>query len=173
MAVSWKELTERLEAETERLSGECPDEIKRFHYGLITHSDAGKYSYNQYLGHFVHLYGFYFAESDFILPSILRFAGKPIYSLECLKDMLRTMTPTELGYAGQNQMGALAKEVHQALDGVETREQFLQLVKAWSAYVSRRYWWLHWYFPWGAGPAISPRISPEDVKEMARLLETA
>jgi hypothetical protein len=63
--------------------------------------------------------------------------------------------------------------MHESLKSIETREQFLELAKAWAAYVSRRYWWLHWYFPWGAGPAICPRRSAEDVKEMARLLDSA
>lgn len=173
MTMLWQKTVEQLEAETLKLSLECPDDIKRFHYGLITHSDAGKYSYNQYLGHYVHLYGWFFSMSDFVLPSIVRYGGNPIYSLEALKDMLHNTIPTEWGWAGQYQMGELARKVLDSFGSIETREQFVELAKAWNAYVSRRYWWLHWYFPWGAGPAICPRISAEDVREMARLLETA
>lgn len=32
------------------------DKVKSFHYGVITHSEAGKYVMNQYFGHCVHLY---------------------------------------------------------------------------------------------------------------------
>jgi hypothetical protein len=171
MTVVWQETVKQLEAETQKLALECPNEIKRFHYGLITHSDAGKYSYNQYLGHFVHLYGLYFALSDFILPMIVRFAGDPVYSLDALKDLLRKFTITDLSYGGQNQWGEMAKKVQAAINDVSNREHFTELAKAYHAYVNRRYWWIHWYFPWGAGPAICPRVSAEDVKEMARLLE--
>ena len=169
MSVPWQEVKAQLEKETDRLSLECPDEIKRFHYGLITHSDAGKYSYDQYLGHFVHLYGFYFTTSDRILPTIGRLAEDPRYSLEVLKDLLRQFTPTEMSYAGQMGLEQMAKRLLATLDGIETREQFVELLKAWNAYFSRRYWWLHWYFPWGAGPAVCRRVSPDDVREMARL----
>ena len=45
----------------------CPDEIKRYHYGIITHSDAGKNALNQYFGHWVHAYAHYIMYSSDIL----------------------------------------------------------------------------------------------------------
>ena len=60
MTKPWQQLKAELEAETEHLFETCPDEIKRFHYGLMTHSDAGKYSLNQFFGHQVHCYAGYY-----------------------------------------------------------------------------------------------------------------
>lgn len=173
MAESWQEVKIALEAETRKWSAVCPDELKRFQYGLITHSDAGKYSYNQFLGHYVHLYGFYFAEASMITTTMEGMAGDPRYNLDQMKDVLRRFTPTDMSYGGQTTLGNMAKRVLGSLDTLGSKDDFIQLLGAWACLVHRLYHWCHWYFPWNAGASVCRRISKEDVKEMQRLLETA
>jgi hypothetical protein len=170
LAETWQEVKKALDEETRKWSAVCPDELKRFHYGLITHSDAGKYAFNQYLGHFVHLYGFYFAESSMIVTTIEGMVNDPRYDLDQLKDILRRFTPTDTSYSGQNILGSMAKRVLACLDTLGSKADFLELLGSWACLVARLYWWCHWYFPWNAGPAVCRRTSKEDVKEMQRLL---
>ena len=175
MAKSWQELKKKLEEETRKISLTCPDEIKRFHYGIITHSEAGKYSLNQYFGHFVHLYSFYYCYSDLILRSLLRLATDPEFNLAQLKKVFYQSAPIGLmaEYGGQKTLATYAEEMVRALDTLETKDEFIELMRVWNAFASRLYWWVHWYFPWGAGPAICPRLSPDDIKEIARLSQSS
>jgi len=174
MAKAWQDLKAELEEEIQRLFTTCPDEIKRFHYGIITHSDAGKYSLNQYFGHWVHLYAFYMSYSDQVLGSLMHFANDPHFDLEQMCILFRQFAPPRaiMEYGGQNTMANYVDEVVATLDTLKTKEEFIQLLKAWMAFVSRLYWWLHWYFPWGVGPGLFPRLSPEDIKEIVRLSQT-
>ena len=170
MAKSWQELKKELEEATRKIMVTCPDEIKRFHYGIITHSDAGKHAINQYFGHMEHTYDWYVGRVDHIYPSILRLATDPDFELKHIKKMFCAAAPASFGeYAGQKSVANDAKEMVGALDTVQTKEEFVELMKAFQAYVGRLYAWFHWYFPWGVGPSLFQRVSPEDIKEIKRL----
>jgi hypothetical protein len=165
MALSWQELKIELEEETKKLFETCPDEIKRFHYGIINHSDAGKYNHNQYFGHMVHTYGYYGIYS-LNMPEIIKQLGAdPQFDLEHLKKMYLAIygsAPFFAKYSGQKLVGKYTEEMKNVIPAIETKEAFFELLGAFQAFMSRLYWWFHWYFPWGAGPAVSRRLSPED-----------
>ena len=113
MAKSWQELKKELEEETKKVFLTCPDEIKRFHYGLITHSDAGKHALNQYFGHWVHLYSGYYVYSDKILATVLHLATDPDFDLKQLKKLFREFTPTGpmTAYGGQKSRTKYSEEM--------------------------------------------------------------
>ena len=168
----WLELMKDLEKETEKIFETCPDEIKRFYYGIITHSDAGKYAKDQYFGHWVHLYGEYYSYSSTFMTSMIGWAADPNFSLKQFKKLFVPLSAGAIGlglYAGQETLGKYTKRMFELIEKIETKEQLVQLMQAWATFVSRLYWWVHWYFPWGVGPAIAYRKSPEDIREMARL----
>ena len=177
MAKSWQELKKELEEATRKIMTTCPDEIKRFYYGTITYSEAGKYNLNQYFGHFVEAYDFYSTYSIFILASVLSLATDPEFELKHVKKMFSDMSAggvaTFLEHGGQKTLAKYLDEMLTALDTVQTKEEFVQLVKAFKAYVTRCYTWIHWYFPWGLGPPSFQRRSPEYLKEMIRLSQTS
>lgn len=174
MAKSWQELKKQLEEETEKISDTCPDEIKRFHYGIITHSDAGKYSLNQYFGHWVHLYAYYSMYCSSTLAIIMRLANNPDFELNHLKELFIQSVPVGpfAAYGGQATMDKYGNEMLKALDTVQKKEEFIELLDAWQVFISRLYWWIHWYFPWGVGPALCRRLSEEDIREIERLSAT-
>lgn len=176
---SWRDLKAELVAETRKLFKACPDEIKRFHYGLITHSDAGKYALNQYFGHWVHAYAHYMMYSSDILDSVRRCARDPAFDIVQIKHLFCDISrPNNLPgllveYGGQVSLGRYIDKTVAVLDSVQTKEDFQELLGAFQAYVTRLYWWFHWYFPWGIGPAVCRRLTPEDVKEIVRLSQVA
>ena len=61
----------------------------------------------------------------------------------------------------------------EAWDTLETREELIELLNVFQEFVTRLYWWFHWYFPWGVGPGLFRRLSPEDIKEIVRLNQTS
>jgi len=174
MARDWKQAI----AELDRLSLEaienCPDEIKCFHYGIMTHSNAGKDSYNQYFGHWVHSYVMYmnFAATEMTLIRTL--AVDPDFNVVQLKKLFYAMAKPRgeekllREYTGAVHLADAIDIVDEALPSVTTNEQIGQLMAAMQGYCGQLYWWFQWYFPWGLG-TICQRLSPDDIKEITRL----
>ena len=169
-----EQLKTTLANEIKEIASKCPDEIKRFHYGLITHSQAGKFALNQYFGHWVHSYCVYFIYLMDIFPYISKLAADPNFNLNQVKQVFRDISQTEdlfllTEYSGQKTLGIYLDKMVKVLDVIDTKEEFSELLDVFRAYLSRRYCWFHYYFPWGLGPSAFQRIEPEDVKEMMRL----
>ena len=176
MAREWQELKKELEEETRKIFLTCPDEIKRFHYGIISHSEAGKYSLDQYFGHWVHAYARYYYYSGETLDSIRRMAADPDFDLTQVKKAFSTSSLVwtfMAEYAGQKLMAKYVQQMLDALDTLQNKDEFIELLDAFQAYTSRLYWWFHWYFPWGIGPSLCHRLSPEDIREIVRLSQTS
>ena len=172
MVTPWQNLKAELEEEAKRIFLTCPDEIKRFHYGLITHSDAGKYALNQYFGHWVHAYAGYYGYSGDMISTIRGMAVDPDFELKHLKKAFVLGSKSSLflaEYGGQTTLGKYVVKMTDVLNTLETKEEFLDLLNTFSLLVSRLYWWFHWYFPWGVGSAMCQRLSPQDVREIERL----
>jgi hypothetical protein len=171
----WLSLKKELQRETKRIFMDCPDEILRYRYGVITHSDAGKHALNQYFGHWVHAYAHYMLYSGDILDSICRLARDPSFKLEhCKKMFIDNSKPSGedmllVAYGGQKSLGLYIEKVISAFDSVDTKEDFIDLIKTFQSYATRLYWWFHWYFPWGIGSSICRRLEAEDIGEIARL----
>jgi len=180
MAIFWKDLKTEIEAEIKKIGGTCPNEIKRFHYGLITHSDAGKYSKNDYFTHQTHAYACYFIYTLDILSSIGRLAANPDFGLAEAKMMFEDISLTQSGnmyvlitYGGQKSLGKFIHSMVDAFKTINTRDEFVELLDTFGAYVSRLWAWMHWYYPWGIGPAVFQRVESEDLEEMQRLIKEA
>jgi hypothetical protein len=169
---NWKEVKKDIEEETKRIFLTCPDEIKRFHYGIITHSDAGKHSFNQYFGHWVHAYAGYYYYSDAI-GCIIRMAADPEVDIKMVKkthgNIIMSTSPIFGQYAGQMIQAKYSTLVYEAIDTCDNKDELIELLTSYLTLISRLYWWFHWYFPWGAGPSIAPRMTKEDLKEINRL----
>jgi len=176
MEKSWQELKKELEEETRKIFLTCPDEIKRYHYGIITHSDAGKYSFEQYFGHWVHAYAGYYSYTG-LIGNIMNLAMDSGFELAQVKKIFEAVimssSPVFGEYGGQKLQAKYSAKVVEAWDSVQTKEELVELLKAFHAFISRLYWWFHWYFPWGIGSSLCHRLSPEDIKEIARLSQTS
>ena len=178
MAGLWLELKRELGDETRKIMVTCPDEIKRFHYGIITHSEAGKYALNQYFGHWVHAYAHFFIYANDMLSGVHRLAQDPEFDLNHLKKMYCDISKPgnvpmlTVSYGGQKTLGKYIDKMIEVLDTLQTKEEFIELIEEFQVFISRLYWWFHWYFPWGIGPGSFQRLLPEDIREITRLSQT-
>jgi len=172
MGGQWEALKEELEQETKKLVKNCPDEIKRFHYGIISHSEAGKESLNQYFGHWVHTYGFYYIYSMTIPQSIRRLTLDPemelVHGKKIFCDFF-SIVPFMAEYAGQEMITKFSQKMIGVMDSIDTKEEFVELLDVFHTYFIRLYWWFHWYFPWGLGASSCQRLTREDIDEIVRL----
>ena len=177
MAMNWREVKAELEKRTLEIFEDCPDEIKRFHYGIITHSDAGKHSLNQYFGHWVHAYAHFMLYAGDMLDTVRRMTADPDYNLIQATKLFTDLSKPHgnhmllVEYGGQARLGDAIDLVTGAMPSLESKEDFLELLTAMQSYASRLYWWFHWYSPWGLGTSCQ-RLTPEDIKEIARLSQT-
>ena len=55
----------------------------------------------------------------------------------------------------------------EALDDLETTEDFIALTGSMMTYVVRLHRWIHFYFPWNLGVAF-PHRNPDDLAAFAR-----
>ena len=127
MAKEWQKVKRELTKATEDIFITCPDEIKRFNYGIMTHSDAGKNALNQYFGHWVHGYAGYMIYSSDTIDAIRQLARRPTFSLVQAKEMFAYMTkPPDreytiamiVKYAGQVSLGKYVDKTLAAMDSV-------------------------------------------------------
>jgi hypothetical protein len=172
MAKNWKEVKADLQRQTNETFLKCPDEIMRFRYGIITHSDAGKLSFDQYFGHWVHLYAWYLT-MVYEVNQIIALARDPTFDFRLVKRVFWTVVADgarfTAAYGGQKLILQATSATHEAMDSAGSAEELAQLLETYHTFLSQLYWWMHWYFPWGIGPVLCHRMSNDDIKEMVRL----
>jgi hypothetical protein len=171
MENAWLKLKEKIMHEAKKIQAKCPDEVKRFHYGLMTHSEAGKYAMGQYFGHWVHLYSGLITW-DYMVSILLGIAMDPYFDFETVKKLFRVFfgDPSFMReYAGLGTFASFLEEIGKNLDDLRTKEEFADLISALKLYIGNLYAWHHYYFPWGIGPVFFRILTEEDIEEIERL----
>jgi len=170
VAAQWQELKAKIEAETQRIWLQEPDEMKIQRMGLLKNK-AG--SYGQYFGTWDFANGMMRDLSMYTMYPMLRLMVKGNFSLDQMKEMYTTIVPvyTEyLRYSGYPTLSAFCREFRACMDGIETKEDFIDLYKAMLMYCNKLAAWVYHYAPWEM--AVSFRQKDEAwVKEAQRLLE--
>lgn len=158
------ELTAALEAETEKIWLEEPDEIRAMRLGVFT-SDAG--SYGQYFSNLVFVNGDMRALSTWITPAVVvRALDSDDYSLDQCKELFSWVNLVNvdfLAYCGFVTFGEFVHRIVAVFDQIDTKTELSQLLGAWYAYANRLYLWVHHSFPWGLGTAY-PKPKADDVE---------
>ena len=167
--MNWKDVCEKIDAETSAIQSVPPDEVlKIFHYRIID-SRAGSYDQN--------FTTMVFAEGDcralafYNANNLLLVAEEESFSLEQMKIMARLYLPVGsefLGYCGLKKVWEFAQDVTGALDSLETKDEYKELLNSFNTYVSVLHGWVHHYFPWNLGE-LFPQKSKREVMKMAEL----
>ncbi len=169
MAESWKELKKEIEAETERIRLQEPDEVKKIRLGLI---ESGAGSYGQYFTTYDFVHHEVRAFGCYNLYGILKAAELPGFTLDQLKALLRIYAPVSaefIGYCGLQTIWDFTKRTLDILDTIESEDDFLGLIASLTRYVNQVMSWTHHYFPWGIG-VLFPQRTKEDLEDALRLV---
>lgn len=167
--MDWKAVRENIERETVAIQYTPPEEVlKIFHYGII---DSGAGSYGQYFTTMVFAEGDCRALAFYNANNLLIVAEEGSFTLEHLKTMARLYLPLGsefLGYCGLKKIWEFTQDVLGALDTVETKDDYKELINAFNTYVAVVHGWIHHYFPWNIGE-LFPQKKKGDILKMAEL----
>jgi len=167
----WQELKVAIEAETERIWLNEPDELKIQRMGLLKNK-AG--SYGQYFGTWDFANGMMRDLSMYVMYPMLKLYQSDNYSLDQMKQMYSTIIPvfTEyLRYSGYPTLCKYCYAFRDAMPEIENKEDFLSVYKALLKYCNKLAAWVYHYAPWEM--AVSFRQKDEEwVKEAQRLIDT-
>lgn len=168
--MDWKEVRDRLNKESESIHFTPPDEVLRlFKYQIIP---SGQGTGGQALTTMVFVAGDCRALAYYIVLILARLVDEPSFTLEQLKLLFRESVPLSAEFQGTCGLTKLWDFVHDilgVLDSLETKDDFRELLDAFSIYITLLHGWVHHYFPWYIGE-LFPQRKVDDVKEMARLM---
>jgi hypothetical protein len=168
MTKTWQELRDEIKAEALRIWFEEPEEIKKIRLGIYD-PPAGAM-------------GQYFTTWDFVVgmvrdlamspvTAILKLVKNPLFGLDQLKVMLSTFIPiyTEfLGYCGLRTLERFTNEMLDLMPDIKTKEEFYDLLSAYSMYCNKLQAWCVHFFPAGLGFPYKLKTK-EELQEMARI----
>jgi len=171
MPVKWKDLKERLDAETKKMMLEEPVDVKRLF--------AGIYPYNVGVG------GQYFTTICFVWASMqglgftyvsngfLRVLNDPDFTVDQCKKLFKyTHVMNDfLGFAGLEMLHDFTKEVLASFDSIKTKEELTELMISYFKYAGKLYGWVHQRFPWGLGYGVFRTKNPKEIQKMAKNLK--
>ena len=173
MGKNWKDAKEEIDRETQRVMFTPPEEVlKIFKYGIVE-SDAG--SYGQYFTALVFIEGDCRALAYYNANNLICVADNEGFDLEQLKFMTRLYLPVSaefLGYCGLKNIWKFTQGILDALDTLNSKEEFKELVNSFNLYIACVHTWIHHFFPWNVG-GLFPKRKPEEIREMMRLIENS
>jgi hypothetical protein len=73
---------------------------------------------------------------------------------------------TDLGLTNMHELGQAYAD---SLDGVKTKEEYVELTGAMMTYVIRMHRWIHFVFPWNLGVAF-PQRKPAEIASIAAIM---
>ena len=167
------QLNQDLIQETDRIWMDEPYEITLIKNGLIL-SGAG--SNGQYYSVLVHLEGFMMFLGPHVIYRLLLLTKDPDISLYAIREVTITLLSrpfdqfkllSDLGLPSAHKLGSRYLE---ALETIETREDFLELTGNLLSYVNRLYQWIHFIFPWSIGSSF-PKRKPSEVASQLDAIE--
>ncbi|AHF79181.1 hypothetical protein Sant_P0135 (plasmid) [Sodalis praecaptivus] len=168
----WQQAKALIEAEIDRVWRHEPEEIQKIRWGII---DSGAGSAEQSFSVLVHLEAYLMlvgADVMYRFLKISQYDDLPLATLNRITREFLTATfnvfefMTDLGLTNMHQIGQMYSD---ALDKLETKEDYVKLTGAMMTYVIRMHRWIHYIFPWNLGVAF-PHRKPAEMQGMAQLL---
>lgn len=168
MAVSWRELREEIDKETERIWREEPEELRRLRLGIIE-NDAG--SYGQYFTTWDFANGMIRDHSMYTMYPLFRLSKDSAFSLDHLKKLFRAFDPqysVYLGYSGYRTLDKFGRAFAEAMETMENKEDFVSLLESYLKYTNKLAAWSFHYFPWGVGALFPLNRAGEIARAMGK-----
>lgn len=170
----WREARAIIEKEIDRVWFDEPEEVRKIRWGVI---DSGAGSGEQSFSVLVHLEAYLMLVGADVMYRLLKISRYDDVELATINRMTREFLTgtfnvfefmTDLGLTNMHEIGQMYSD---ALDTLETKEEYVQLTGAMMTYVIRMHRWIHYIFPWNLGVAF-PHRKPAEVAAFSRILAT-
>ena len=169
MAHDWQDVKAAIDAENERIRLDPPPEIvKIFQYGII---ESGAGTHGQCMSAWVFIAGDTRYLAFYGTNNIVALAANDEFTLEHLKAMTAMFVPLSaefLGYCGHKRLWELVRDVMSALDTLETKDDFVELMSSLCLYTAHLNMWIQHYFKWELG-TLFPHVDSATVDRMHEL----
>lgn len=171
----WREALAIIEKEIDRIWFEEPIEIQKIRMGVI---DSGAGTGEQSFTVLVHLEAYMMLIGADVMYRLLKISKYEDTNLSTMNRMTREFLTgtfnvfefmTDLGLTNMHQIGQMYSD---ALDKLQTKEEFVELTGAMMTYVIRMHRWIHFIFPWNLGVAF-PQRKPTELLSFAKILANA
>jgi hypothetical protein len=169
--VNWRDLKERIDAETKRIMLDEPVDVKRLFAGIFPYNvgvDGQYFTTICFVWSSMQGLGF-----TYVSNGLLRVLNDPDFTLEQCKKLLKYTHVMHdfLGFAGLETLYNFTRELFASFDSIRTKEELCDIMISYFKYVSRLYGWIHQRFPWGIGYGIYRTKDPEEIKRLVKDLE--
>jgi len=168
----WHEAKALIEKEIDRVWFNEPEEIQKIKWGVI---DSGAGTGEQSFTVLVHLEAYLMLIGADVMYRFLKISQYEDMELTTLNRIVKEFLVgtfnvfefmTDMGLTNMHQMGKMYAD---ALDRLESKEQFVELTGAMMTYVIRMHRWIHFIFPWNLGVAF-PHRKPEEIQAIAGIV---
>ena len=169
----WQELQAELEAEIDAIWLDEPLEIEKLRRGVM---DTGAGSGEQVFSILVHLESFLMLFGANVFYRFVRLAHDKTLDVDQLRATVKVFVHKPfnvfefMGDMGLHRLHALGNDYIEAIDDVETLEDFMALTSSMQTYIIRLHRWIHFYFPWNLGVAF-PHHDPSEFGAFAERLK--
>ena len=171
----WRDAKAVIEKEIDRVWFDEPEEIQKVRWGVI---DSGAGTAEQSFTVLVHLEAYLMLVGADVMYRLLKISKYEDMQLPTMNRMTREFLTgtfnvfefmTDLGLTNMHQIGQMYSD---ALDKLETKEDYVELTGAMMTYVIRMHRWVHFIFPWNLGVSF-PHRKPAEVLALSRILANA
>jgi hypothetical protein len=162
---SWQEAKAEIERQIDRVWLDEPDEIRKIRWGVI---DSGAGTGRQSFSLLVHLEAYLMLVGADVMYRFLKVSQYPDMEMPTMVRITREFLTgtfnvfefmTDLGLTNMHAIGQMYSD---ALDKVESKQDYVALTGAMMTYVIRMHRWIHFVFPWNLGVAF-PHRTAEDL----------
>ena len=168
----WKEAADYIDQCTQSIWLKEPDDVKLIRWGII---EGGAGTGNQYFTCMVLLETYTLMLGQRLLYPFLMMSQSSEFSVEMLKATTKALIcsnfhPTEfLADMGLHQMHEIGERYFEALDTVESKEEYTALTGAFCTYCNRMHRWIHSIFPWNIGLGAFPQRTLSEMSDIVRI----
>ena len=171
----WREAKSIIEQEIDRVWLHEPEEIQKIRWGII---DSGAGSGEQSFSVLVHLEAYLMLVGADVMYRFLKISQYDDMQLATLNRITREFLTatfnvfefmTDLGLTNMHKTGQMYSD---ALDTLETKQDYIELTGTMMTYVIRMHRWIHYIFPWNLGVAF-PHRKPAELLAMADVVKAA
>ncbi|SEF15090.1 hypothetical protein SAMN05444161_9172 [Rhizobiales bacterium GAS191] len=167
----WRSAKAEIERQTDRIWLAEPEEIQKIRWGVI---DSGAGSGGQSFSVLVHLEAYLMLVGADVMYRFLKVSQYPEVELATLVRITREFLTgtfnvfeflTDLGLPNMHELGQAYAD---SLDGLKTKDEYVELTGAMMTYVVRMHRWIHFIFPWNLGVAF-PHRNPAELASIAAI----